>query len=466
MNLTPQSVKTWWWLYALAAVSLLTTLTLPYVGEEGVYTITSLEMKLNHDFFGTTLYGNGYPRPGLLSWLVIGLAQVLGWGHVLLASRLIAAVATAATGLVLAWLAFEVTGNRLLAACSAVVFLSGDVLFYRGWLAYSEPLFTFFVAAGIAALWVAALRQRAALAWLAVALVTAGFLTKVQVAYLFYAVAFAVLCFNRDLRRFLLGRGSILAHAAGVVFFLAWSLYFTPGTQASGTATDVVLKLKSVELGDYLRQLWSFPIETVLRFLPASAVAIYFAWRTRLPRPDDPDLEAFPWRTLSAILIINYLPYWIGPKTNIRYIEPLYPLASFLIAALIWRCGERARTIALRALIAAIALKYVVGLWGFPWYEHTYRGDYAGTARKIEAATRGQPLYVTDVSATGLSVTAELDQARYPGPYLRWPPAQWDDGFVLAYTPDPALGRVAASYPLGGNTLYLLCRGKACEARP
>ena len=37
-----------WLLYALAALSFLTTLHLPYVGEEGVYTITSLEMGFRH----------------------------------------------------------------------------------------------------------------------------------------------------------------------------------------------------------------------------------------------------------------------------------------------------------------------------------------------------------------------------------------------------------------------------------
>ena len=58
MNPMPYSTRTWWWLYATAALSFATTLTLPYVGEEAVYTITSLEMRLNHDFFVTTLYAN------------------------------------------------------------------------------------------------------------------------------------------------------------------------------------------------------------------------------------------------------------------------------------------------------------------------------------------------------------------------------------------------------------------------
>ena len=50
MNTAPYSAKLWWWLYAAAALSLYTTLTLPYIGEEAVYTITSLEMRLNGDY--------------------------------------------------------------------------------------------------------------------------------------------------------------------------------------------------------------------------------------------------------------------------------------------------------------------------------------------------------------------------------------------------------------------------------
>ena len=435
MNPTPYSAKTWWWLYAAAALSLYTTLLLPYIGEEAVYTITSLEMRLNHDFFVTTLYGNSYGRPPLLNWLILPLAEILGWDRMLLASRMVTATATVITGLTLAWLTLNLTRNRALAAFAAVVFLSGDVLFYRGWLAYADSLMTLCVFGAIACLWVAVLRKEGALLWLAVLLVTGGFLAKVQTAYLFYGVALVVLAAERDARRFLLGFHSIAAHAVAVAALLAWNAYFTHGTQSASTAVDIMLKIKSVDIGDYLHQLWSFPPETVLRLAPASLVAIYYWWRARSATVQEP-IAGFPWRTLLAILILNYLPYWLGPKTHIRYIMPLYPLAALALAAAIWQFGERPRAIATRWFVAAVVLRYVIGLW----------------------------LYATDVSATGLSVTAQLDTLRYPQPYLRWPPAQWSDGFVLSYTPNADLGAVSASYPLGGNTLYLLCRGAACRS--
>jgi hypothetical protein len=260
----------------------------------------------------------------------------------------------------------------------------------------------------------------------------------------------------------LLSANSIAAHMAAVAALFAWNAYITHGSQSSSTAVDILLKITSVDLADYLHQLWSFPLETVLRLAPASLIALYYYWRVRQGSQAE-QIAGFPWRTLFAILLLNYLPYWLGPKTHIRYIMPLYPLAALAIAAAIWEFGERPRIVAKRWFIAAVVLRVVIGLWIFPWYQQNYRGDYAGTALQIAAATRGYPLYATDVAATGLSVTAHLDTLRYPEPYLRWPPAQWSDGFVLSYAPDAELGEVSASYPLGGNTLYLLCRGAACS---
>ena len=463
MSQVASRTRIWWWLYAAAALSFVTTLTLPYIGEEAVYTITSLEMRLNHDFFVTTLYGTNYGRPPLLNWLVIPLTESLGWQYVLLASRLITAAASILTGLVTAWLMLNLTRNRELAALSAAVFLSGDVLFYRGWLAYSDALLTLFVFGAIACLWVGARRRRTSLLWLAAVLVTGGFLAKVLTAYLFYGVAFAALALERDTRRFLLAPASLAALIASLAVLVAWNVHFTHGLQSGSTLTDIALKLKSVELGAYVRQLWSFPLETVLRFAPASLVAGYFAWRSRGAAADP--AAVFPWRTLCTMLAINYLPYWLGPKTHIRYIMPLYPLLALLIAAVLWRCGEQSLRIALRWLVAAVVLRYAIGLWGFPWYQANYRGDYAATAAKIMATVGDAPLYATDVSATGLSVAAHIDTARYPAAYLHWPPAQWDYGYVLSYTADPSLGEVRTRYAIGGNELFLLCRGAACTAR-
>lgn len=459
------SAKTLWWLYALAAASLLATLPLPYVGEEAVYTITTLEMWVNREYFLTTLYGGAYPRPPFLNWLIIPVANLIGWEHVLQASRLVTAAATVATGLVLAWLTAHLTGNRIWAAFAALVFLSGDVLFYRGWLAYADSLFTLFVFAAIACTWVAAKTGRTGLIWIGMAALTCGFLTKVQTAYLFYGVALLALLTRSDYRRALLRPNPVLAHVAAAAVFVLWHVYFTRGTQSAGTIVDIVLKVQTAGLANYLNQLWTFPLETFLRFLPASAIAVWCWYRGRPAGQHQPvaATAAFPLTVLVWMTAINFLPYWFGPQSHIRYIMPLFPLIALIIAWMIWQAGALRLRTAVYWLAAVIVLKYALALWAFPLYQEKYRGNYAATAQDILDKTRGFPLYATDVSASGLSVAANIDTLRYPGKPIQWPPAEWDNGYVLSYTANPKLGQVSRRYPLGGNELYLLCRGNACN---
>lgn len=461
----PASRPVLWWLYTAACLSFLTTLALPYVGEEAVYTITSLEMGLSGDFFVTTLYGNNYGRPPLLNWLIITFANVLGWDHVLLASRIVTAGATVATGLVLAWLVSHLTRNDTFAAFSAVVLLTGDALFYRGWLAYSDSLFTLCVFGAIACLWVCVHERRQALVWLAVAALTCGFLAKVQTAYVFYGVAALALSCNREYRRELLHPNSIAAHLAAAIAFIAWHVLLTRGAQSSSTLVDILLKAQTVAFGAHAAQVAWFPLETVLRFLPASAVALYYWWRARRAGAEawaEAPVAGFVLAALVWMLAVNYLPYWLGPKSHIRYIMPLYPLIALFVAHVIWRAGKRPVAVAVRWFAAVIALKYVFGLWAFPAYQEKFRGDYAAVATDVIARADGFPLYATDNTATGLSVGAHINQSRYPVAVLRWPPQEWNDGFVLANTPDPVLGQPAWRYRLGRKDLYLLCRGAAC----
>jgi 4-amino-4-deoxy-L-arabinose transferase-like glycosyltransferase len=457
-------IKHLWWLYALAAASFLTTLGLPYVGEEGVYTITSLEMSLSHDYLVSTLYGSAYGRPPLYNWLIIPVAQMLGWDHVLAAARLVTAVATVSTGLVLSWMVTLLTSDRRLAVLAALIFLSGDVLFYRGWLAYSDPLFSLFMFSGIACLWVGAHENRPVLIWLAVAATTCAFLTKVQTAYVFHALSLIVLCARSEYRARLLRPSPIAAHIAGIVAFLAWHYVATHGANLDDTAHHLLQKSGTFDFRDYVRQLALFPLETLARFLPASGLAAWFWYRQRRQRSDAASsADRFPHGILIWLIALNWLPYWLGPHSHMRYLLPLYPLFALLLAWIITRTGELRVRQTVYWLAAVIVLKYVFGLWAFPAHQQKFRGDQMAAAARIEQVTQGFALYSNDDSATGLAVTARIDERRYPlAPLLR-PPRDWTDGFVLNYSPDTTLGQVAQVVELRNDKIYLLCRGTACR---
>ena len=228
---------------------------------------------------------------------------------------------------------------------------------------------------------------------------------------------------------------------------------------------EILTKLSVQGLLPYLQQVGLFPLETLLKLSPALPLAIYFLVRKRR-HPWLPQTESSIFKTLVAITLLCYLPYWLSPQSNIRYILPLCPLFALLAARLIWCAGEAAAKVTQRWLWGMVALKFVVVLVVFPYYQREFRGEnYLLAAKDIISRTAGQALYVTDVSASGLSVAAYIDTLRHPLPPLQWPPAQyaqWDSGFVIAYAPDPALGQLSHKYQLGGNELYLLCRGSAC----
>ena len=144
---------------------------------------------------------------------------------------------------------------------------------------------------------------------------------------------------------------------------------------------------------------------------------------------------------------------------------PLYALAAFVLAHVLWRQNLLRVRFVVNCLLAVIAVKYVAALWVFPAYLREHRGDYAALAADIEALTKGFALYATDVSATGLSVVANIDARRFPQQPLQWPPREWSAGFVLANAENPEVGPIFRKYAVGGKPLYVLCRGEACAVR-
>jgi len=227
---------------------------------------------------------------------------------------------------------------------------------------------------------------------------------------------------------------------------------------------EILAKLAPPGPLEYLQHLAGFPAETVLRWSPAILLAAYFAWRGRI----DLHGEFKPYiRTAAWIALIGYMPYWLAPHGAIRYLVPVYPVIAFALAMLLWCAGEQAAATTRNWLIGVIALKFVAAVFLFPYYQSHYRGEnYALAARDIIARTAGHPFYTMADTASGLSVAGYVDAWRYPAPPLRWAPERWESGFVLTEAIDATTGTLTARYVLGGDELYLLCRGAACQARP
>jgi len=454
----------WWLCFGLFALSFLPSLGFYFVGEEAILPMTSLEMWHRGDWLKHTIYGLPVGHNPLFNWLLIPLASAAGWTHALLLSRALMVASCLLTALVLAGLARRLFGDATFAAFAAVTYLSlGDLFFWRGALAYVDPLFGLFVFGSIAALWMACERRAAAWLLAAMAALTAAFLTKTLTAYVFYGAAGFVMLFRSEYRRFLLGPASIAVHVVGLAAAVAW-LHFVVGGQGHGEwmLREAVLKLVPEGAGAYLlRLVVAYPADMLLRLSPACGLALYLLWRRRVTAPETAG-ENF--KTALAVAGLNLLPYWLAPQGGIRYLIPIFPLFALVFARLIWRSGSEALQLAVRWLAAILVIKLAFVLAIFPYYQVKYRGkNFLAVAEEVQSRAGDRRLYVNDLTATGLSVVTHLDTLRLPMSPVVWPPADWDDALLL--TGAPGQDQVIAKYRLGGNDLYLVCRGAGCATR-
>lgn len=448
---------TWWLLFALAGLSFaITFFSVQYTGEEAIYTVMSYEMRYHGLILTPIMYGEPYIRPPLINLLIIAAAELIGWPHMIVAERLVAALATVGSGLLLAWFARRLWGNRDFAAFTALVYLTiGDVLFYNGWLAYSDPLFAFFVLAAMLLGWLAVEQQRNTYLAISLLALSCAFLTKVATAYVFYAVTVMIVTYRRRAWRFLFSRTSVAMYLIAIAVPILW--YTTApegGWMAHSMVAKVSEKMQGKDILSYIWKLIYFPFRTSLQFLPIVGVLLYMRLR-RYPssaRPDDSHVSTALW-----IAGLNYIPYWLAPHCAMRYLMPIYGIVALVLAAhAYW--NEKTRRLVMAWIITAIILKYVFAFWAFPYYTKRFRPNIDAIAKDIISVTQGQPLYVTAAGWEGIAVTAQIDLAIAPRPPLVTPPQVLEHGFVIAEHPDPAMGKVYRTY----RGLYLMCKGNAC----
>jgi 4-amino-4-deoxy-L-arabinose transferase-like glycosyltransferase len=249
------------WLFILTTASFFLSLFLPYIGEEAVYTISSYEMWYHHHYLYPTTYGLSYWRPPLFNWLIILFANLIGWQHMLAASRLVTALATIATSFLLIWLANCLFKKSNFGLFAALIYLTSDALFYHGWLAYSDPLFAFFVVSAISFLWVANLERCYGLVWLSVVFLIAAFMTKALTAYVFYIISFCfIIYYNGKIRAFILKPINFLPYLFSILFYFFWNISSHRITE-TGMWGDIFNKFQAINWRGYIQQIIVFPLE-------------------------------------------------------------------------------------------------------------------------------------------------------------------------------------------------------------
>ncbi|MGD9887934.1 MAG: ArnT family glycosyltransferase [Halothiobacillaceae bacterium] len=449
----------YWLLFALAAASFVPTLyNVQWTGEEAVYPLMAYEMWQAGEYLKPIMYGSEYWRPPLFNLLIMALSNLIGWEHMLLASRLISAIATVGSGLLVAWFTSRVSGDRILGAFAALIFITlGDIFFYNGWLAYSDPLFALFTLAGMLFGWLAVFERRISLFAIAGVALACAFLTKALTAYIFYAVAVLVAAYTTRHWRFLFSMPSIVLNIITLALPFIWFAVMSNNSpQSQGMFDDILSKLVADGVLNYLREFVSFPLHAFTQFLPIAGVVLYVRYRKELII----DWSAPLTQAAALIVFINFLPYWLSPQSGMRYILPLYGVSAIFFATVLIH-HESASKLALKWIIAAIAVKWFFSLWAFPFYTEHKRPNIDAIATDILSITGDSPLYVHNVAWAGIAVVADITKNTLPRSPLVFPPSGLASGYLIDYadTPIPAGWTTVKTY----REVRLLCTGDACH---
>jgi 4-amino-4-deoxy-L-arabinose transferase-like glycosyltransferase len=461
MNDYANKLKSYPALLAWAILCFIPTLFYYYVGEEGVFTLNSIEMWQHQEFKDVVMYGSVGGRPPLFSWLMIPVALLVGWENVLVASRIVTVMATIGTGCIIAWLAMQLWRDKTVSWTAGILYLvTADVMLYRGWLSYADPLYSMFVVFSIALVWVACLRNNHVMLVAAIFISFAAFLTKALTVYLFLGISMLVLSSNTSYRRFLLSPRAWSVYAVGLLLPLLWlKLGTTDAGQGLHLSNDILDKLAVPDASAYLLRLVSYPTEVLARLFPASFFIGYFLIRLRATV-----CQQTAVRISLLIALLNFMPYLIAPEGGIRYVLPIY---AFVVLAAAYLVVQKTSPFQIKNwIVGMLAIGTILKALVFPYYQKVYRGEnYRLMASEILTQYGQYPLYVTNTSSVGLSVAAHIDSMRLGQPAITLPPADFKEGIVIAYAPEDVPGRLLRELKIkGGKGIYLICRGVACGA--
>lgn len=445
------------WLLVLcivAAFSLYIGLIFPYRGEEGVYTASSFEMLFNHNYHTVYLMGSLYERPPFYNWLILGVAKIIGYPHMLIAARFVNVSSVIGSTALLCWLATELKCNKRLVLLAVLCFLSGDLLFRRSWIAYSDTTFSFFVFAAMCAAWVGYRRQQQR--WLLIVFfaLSAAFLTKALTCYVFYAVLVLTIMIQQKKWRYYFHPISIMVHIAVLAFPITWFLLTLDAHHTTRMFKDLLENNnEGLSFLGYLIGILHRTVEIVLRFAPISllVIACLFLKNQRMIKP--------AWvKIVFYTSLIAALPYLLAPHPFlIRYILPLFPFIALLFAYVIWQHQKRVLGLSIAALAACIALKLFVSPFGLPFFERM-SNQYPSVSQDILNKTVGYPLFAGDSDG----IVATLDALRYPAPPMVTVPRDLDNIFYVG-NPEWHKDKIVQVYDLTRERVALFCRGKACQ---
>jgi 4-amino-4-deoxy-L-arabinose transferase-like glycosyltransferase len=452
-------------LWIFAALSFVPLLFLvQFTGEEAVYTLVPFEMHVAGNLLEPTIHGEPYRRPPLFNWLVLGMVQIGGWDYSLFYVRFVSAASSILSSVAIYLFMRRVLGEQAdRSLVAAVMYLTcWQVIGGYGWKGYADALFGFLTLLSILAAWQLIQGARAWFLWsLALALASlSAFLTKAVTVYVFI-LGFLAASFILDKAsriRIPIQVGPVLLISGG--FALLW-YYASPYGEimASGASNDILGRYLAGDASDYLKNLFTFSLQSLLNFFPLSFVVI-FCWVY---------LKSFSSGNKMGDIaglaaIINFIPYALTPHTHSRYLMPIYGLAAIYAAFLCTQGTFQARrTLILRCFSFIVGLKFLFALLLFPLFTHYKRPNIEKLASDVVLLADGRRIFSTDESWIGLSVADVINRLRVQDGFISKDFDRTPDMVLLARHPVEYLGPPALQYR---QEFFVYCSGYGAKGSP
>ena len=357
-----------WVYFVLAAISLLWTIYWPILGEEPNYTTTLLDMALNHHWIQPLKWsGEIYARPPLMNWVALPLLSVVGMRHAIVATRLVTALSTIATAGSIVWFVRQLRVQHMAAfpiLCGAV-FLTGDVLLARGWIAYADPLFALWVFLSMACLYLACVRQSHVYLIVSAGAVFLGFLTKEPTAYVFYITAgFCLLASGVGgayVRRW---QTWVIGVVALVLPWLAWQAINLHGTHLALRGDAWAELFGSMGgLAYFFKIRWHLVVDYLLTYNLVLVAFLLALWAKK----SEAILPKSHQRCMVLIIILSCLPYLLPNGHAVifrRYFLPVLPWVAIYVAHTVLRTRQAVVISFFVACFLCLAVKYYLVVSG------------------------------------------------------------------------------------------------------
>jgi hypothetical protein len=439
-----------------AAALLLPLPIMQYVGEESYYTLGAYEIFVSGHWWHQSVFGMYWPKTPLYNWLIIGVAQVIGWQHLDVAPRVVSVAASWGSAFVVFIMAKRFFSNQEHAPwLAALIYLTmGEISFWYGWLGYADATFSFFIFSAMACMWIAIEDERFTYLAGSLLLISLAFMVKNISCYALLGVTALVLLHRHHRWRLLIKPWFILPSLLALTvpwLYQHFALGPSSGSNSLVAIFDALRNFTGYSLFDYLAHWISYPALFLARAFPVTVLIIWFYWRQKQRYTFDANLMTLTW-----ILLACLAPFWLSASGTPRYLIPFYGLLALLLTGLVLQLEAKQTKLVLQTIALIIILKIPYSFAVLPYIKDWRpERDIRAVVEDIMQITDGKTLRTMNDVSTGLSIGVYINVRTPHDQFIRWYDGKERQVYILSEVEDPKLGEQIKYWRLQGNHTYL-----------